>query len=394
MRIESILNEEFCNRLVISTSAIIGHQILITDAEGLVLASSDSTRLGTLHEASLDVIHTGKIMYHGDREAEEMEGTKPGMTLPICMDDVPIGTIGITGSPEETSQYAALIQQLSKLFLDFQSQQLTTIQRDNEKKNLIQEITTFDRHTRDIAVIKDSAWKLGFNLGERRKVLIIRVAHNDERNLSQAEKIQRQNHIMEYLSSVFSNRQDIVAAYDTEEYVIMAKVRNELEEETIIELAGKCMKLQERAAPGRFYIWIGMGKEADSVETLKASYEDALFALRVQAAWDISSRKILDVEDLMLEQMAVNLSDELCDKLWTERFEKMMSAKNSDEIAELVICWCRSKFNFSQTAKDMHIHKSTLLYRFDRIKELYGLDLHDFSKVIALYLLIIRRKLI
>ncbi|MGE6611568.1 sugar diacid recognition domain-containing protein [Peribacillus sp. NPDC076916] len=35
------------------TSEVIGHDVLITDKDGMILGSSDKSRIGTLHQASL-----------------------------------------------------------------------------------------------------------------------------------------------------------------------------------------------------------------------------------------------------------------------------------------------------------------------------------------------------
>ena len=65
----------------------------------------------------------------------------------------------------------------------------------------------------------------------------------------------------------------------------------------------------------------------------------------------------------------------------------------NDEVFLLIDHWCRSRFNFTQTAKEIHVHKSTLVYRFQRLQELYNLNLYDFDRICALYLLLIKKRL-
>ena len=124
MGISEVLNMEFCDKLVRSASLTIGHNVLLTDDCGVILASADNTRLGSLHEASLSVLKSGKMKYHGHSEAQRLSGTFPGVTIPILMGTQVVGTIGITGAPEEISRYALLIQQLAQLFLSFQQQRI------------------------------------------------------------------------------------------------------------------------------------------------------------------------------------------------------------------------------------------------------------------------------
>ncbi len=42
----------------------IGHDVLITDSFGYVVASNDPDRVDSLHEASLEVIQSARKIYH------------------------------------------------------------------------------------------------------------------------------------------------------------------------------------------------------------------------------------------------------------------------------------------------------------------------------------------
>ena len=49
--------------------------------------------------------------------------------------------------------------------------------------------------------------------------------------------------------------------------------------------------------------------------------------------------------------------------------------------------YINNRFNAVQTANDLFIHRSTLLYRLDRIKAQFGLDLED-KQISLLHLLL------
>ena len=134
------LNRGLCEKLVQSAALAIGHNVLITDERGCILSSSDKGREGSLHEASLEVIRTGQRAYHNNDSASKLAGTMPGMTIPLFMDTEVVGTIGITGSPQEISRYALLIQQMAQIFLTFQSQQQTSAQRASRRQELLRQI--------------------------------------------------------------------------------------------------------------------------------------------------------------------------------------------------------------------------------------------------------------
>lgn len=392
MEIKKVLDEEFCVKLVQSASLIIGHNVLITDENGYILASSDATRIGSLHEASLSVIASGKQAYHDRGAASRLAGTMPGTTIPLSMDEISVGTIGITGPPEEISQYAMLIQQLSQLFLSFQGRQQSSVQTNYQRQGLLREIIAFDRHTSDLSAIYTSAYEIGIDLNILRVVILIRAMTAKRAPHSGEELAALRGQISLILSKVFCDAQDFVCMESDTEYVVMAAFPSYEAAELQEKIEEKCRNFEKLAAQEHKKISIGIGSYAGSIEALQTSYKNARFALKVLESRNIQG-SYLFIDDAILEKLAVNLPDAICDEISSDFFQKILQAKNSEDTMQVIECWCRHKFHFSKTAEALHVHKSTLVYRFRRIQELFGLDLYDFDKVLALYLLNTRRRL-
>ena len=100
------------------TSAIIGLNIIITDAAGIVLGSGDQTRVGTFHEASVDVVAHQRVESHNAEQAARLQGVRPGMTLPIVHKDTVVGTVGITGTPDQVSRFGQLVKRQTEILLE------------------------------------------------------------------------------------------------------------------------------------------------------------------------------------------------------------------------------------------------------------------------------------
>ena len=86
-----------------STSRIVDHDIIITDEHGIIIGACEEERLGTLHEASLQVIKTRKQQSHDLESTKYLKGVKPGTTLPIELAGQIIGTVAIAGDPKEVT---------------------------------------------------------------------------------------------------------------------------------------------------------------------------------------------------------------------------------------------------------------------------------------------------
>ena len=394
MSTRTLLNQELCDKLVQSASLIIGHNVLMTDDTGHVLACNDPSRVGSLHEASLEVIRSGQKAYHDSSAAKRLAGTRPGMTIPLFMNASVIGTIGITGSPQEISRFAMLIQKMSQIFLSFQSQQQTSAQLDYQRQSLLREIVTFDRRTRAPSAVYGTAYELGVDLNLPRVAILAEIQPPEESRGSPRESDLYRSHVQiaETSAQLFSHPQDFICFQSNTELVLLAFLPGIHRRSGVEHILQKCESLEQLLSQDGSHVRIGIGSPADSLESLRQSYEEASFALRILQS-QVQPGSLLYIGDAILEQLAVLLPDPDCSELEALFFRPVFQSKNADEIAELVEHWCRSRFNFSRTAQSLHIHKSTLVYRFRRIQELYGLDLYDFDRVIALYLLNLKRRL-
>jgi len=385
--IRRVLDREMCDKLVQSSSLTIGRNVLITDEKGYVLASNMEGRAETLHEASLEVIRTGRTAYHDENAAAKLKGTRPGMTIPLLVDGQVIGTIGVSGEPQEVSRYAVLVQQMTQIFMSFQSRQQTYARVDYQQQNLLREIISFDERIRNASEIYSLAYELGLDLTLPRAAVLIKKDH--EPGKLEEGSVSKES-LRALITRTFSDKQDFICQQNDGVYVVLAYLKEGLKEKA--HLLSKCRQMEE-AYRKNDRLQIGIGSPADSLEELRRSYEDAGFALRVIRT-GVRKENCLAAEDLQLEVMAANLPEEVCRAVQESFPEDLFRVHRSQDSMELIDNWCRLGFHFTATAEALHIHKSTLIYRFQRIRDLYGLDLYDYQTVIPLFLLGIRRRLI
>lgn len=71
-----------------------------------------------------------------------------------------------------------------------------------------------------------------------------------------------------------------------------------------------------------------------------------------------------------------------------EKIGIILGEKNSQEMMDLIVHWCESKFNFAQTARLLNIHKNTLDYRFKKINSILEVDLQSFNDALAMYMVV------
>ena len=55
------------------------------------------------------------------------------------------------------------------------------------------------------------------------------------------------------------------------------------------------------------------------------------------------------------------------------------------ELEKTIRAWCESGFSLVETARRLHIHRNTLIYRLEKIKRLTGEDIHSFRACFNFY---------
>ena len=385
-----VLDKELCDKLVQAASLTIGCNVLITDETSRVVSSHDPRREGALHEASTEVVRTKQTTYHNKDAAMRLEGTMPGFTMPLFMEEEVIGTIGVTGSPQEVSRYVDLLQQMAQVFLGFYSQQQTSAQQDYRKQNLLREIVTFDKRIRDPAEVYNLAYEVGVDLNVPRVAILVK---NGQEGPKSADELDAANgKIQEVITRFFCDSQDFICHQNDTEYVVLTCLPDGMRGSSMEKVMQTSQEMEEAFRKVGRTVLIGVGSLASDLEDLRLSYENACFVVRILLT-KIRKDTCLSIDDLMLEKLAASLPENVCKEAETGVFGPILRAPNYEEIMEIIEHWCRLRFQFTRTAEALHIHKSTLVYRFRRIQEMYDLDLYDFDRVVALYLLDIRRKL-
>ncbi len=105
-----MLLEDLARELVESTSDLIGGRVLnVMNAEGVIIASTETDRVGSFHQGAFEAVRSGKVVnIHAD-ELERYPGSKEGCNMPLRINGAIIGVIGIYGNPDEIQDIAHLL---------------------------------------------------------------------------------------------------------------------------------------------------------------------------------------------------------------------------------------------------------------------------------------------
>jgi carbohydrate diacid regulator len=128
---------------------------------------------------------------------------------------------------------------------------------------------------------------------------------------------------------------------------------------------------------------VGVGQYYPGLAGLKKSYNDAKTALDI--GQKISDKeKVHHIADI---GMFVSLSEEVDFERKCELAHQILGDIISDkDLFKTLKIFLESNMNLTDAAKKLHLHRNTLIYRLDRIKEDIGLDPRKFSDAVQIKL--------
>ena len=366
-----MLSGTLAQQIAGETTEAIGYNVIITDAEGMVIGSGDTSRVGSFHEASIEVMRTRESAWHNPEEARALQGVRPGITLPLVIGDEAVGTVGITGSPRQVRRFGLVVRRQTEILLEESALVRSRLMRERALEDLVNEVAAFDPELVEPELVVSSAAELGFRLLLPRCVLLFDV-----------DGAATGPELLRVLRSVFHQHEDIVARRSAGRCAILApvdtrSVRNvESEARRAIRMAREALNLRLRVA---------ISPPADTVEKLRDCCSDTAEALwlgaRVQPA-----DSVLRVADLRAQQALAAIGHRVRGRLVEQELGGLRSAADWLQLRATVVNWCESGFNQVAAAKALNIHRNTLLYRLDKIERLVGRSWRDHRAMLSLYI--------
>ncbi len=366
---------------------ITGYAIIITDDKGIIIGADKENikRLGELHEASIEVMAQGRMKKHTEEDCKALKGTYPGITMPIAIHDDIVGSIGIKGESAEVERYGMLVKMIAEIMLKDRIEAESTHIKYENLQMLVTMIITSGGSELTESAIDNQGKLLGYNLSlERVPVLISRKEAVPE---SEKRRDMYETEVFHAIRKQFSNRQDIIVVMDAgyERYLVFTAIESRRDADNVYD---KCQAIQKELKENSgISVYMGIGRICNSIDTMKEGYERAAMLLD-SALLGLTDKVIVRITDIPLERMIMEAAEYYEGKNLENRIRNILQDKNSSMYMELILNWCESMFNFAETARRLGVHKNTLTYRFEKLKEDYGVDLHDFGATIAIYLCI------
>ncbi|RZU15492.1 carbohydrate diacid regulator [Kribbella rubisoli] len=385
-----MLSAPLAQQIARDTSEVIGYNVLITDDRGIVIGSGDASRLGSFHEASIEVLASQQAAWHTAAEAARLRGVKPGMTLPIVIDGEAVGTVGITGSPRQVRRFGLVVRRQTEILLQESVELRSRLLRERALEELVRDIGSFDEDVVDPAFLAARAKELGFDLTVPRTVIILEV---DEPAPAATDVTAVRPELLRTLRQAFSPS-DLVVVMTAGRFAVLPTLTTGHRREGAELLGpgdgGRRRELGEVAvraiASGHgFSSRAGVGGPAVGVVALREAYADAGDALRLGKECVPGGAAYL-IDELRGHQVLAAVGHRARARLLNLAAGELATHPDWLELRSTLIAWCESGFNLVRTAEALHIHRNTLIYRLEKVERLTGQPWRDHRATLTLYL--------
>ena len=146
-------------------------------------------------------------------------------------------------------------------------------------------------------------------------------------------------------------------------------------------------------------VWIGYSEAVDSFTKMSTAYQNGCMALKIGRIF-AGDEHVFWYDSLGIGRLIYQLPLELCDMFLQEVLGENADMNFDEETLNTINQLFDNNLNISETARQLYIHRNTLVYRLERIEKKLGLDIRSFedamlfriAMLVRAYVNVMRRK--
>lgn len=188
------------------------------------------------------------------------------------------------------------------------------------------------------------------------------------------------DYVMEFVKNLSDLKAgDFVTTVDEHSVVLVKDVSNitDEREEVLEDIANSLVDSIHMEAMVK--VRVGYGNVVTQIPELSSSFQEAKMALQVGRIF-YAEKDTISYSKLGIGRLIYQLPMSLCDMFIKEVFGDTIPDILEDEEAMSTIGkFFENNLNVSETARQLYVHRNTLVYRLERIEKAIGLDIRKFD---------------
>lgn len=187
----------------------------------------------------------------------------------------------------------------------------------------------------------------------------------------------KDNVVLETVRNLSVNTaRDFVTEVDEKSIVLVKDVREIESEEALMGMAK--MLVDNLHMEAMVKVRVGYGSQVGLLPEIARSYQEAKMALEVGRIFYVE-KDTISYANLGIGRLIYQLPSSLCRMFLREVFGEKLPEAFDEETMITIHKFFENNLNVSETARQLYIHRNTLVYRLERIEKALGLDIRKFE---------------
>jgi len=333
--------------LVSGISGVVPRRMGVIDKNKTIIACTEPQFIGTKHEVELP------------SSANSSQGLilSEGFTYKqINIKELQYYTTFCQGNDETAAGYVTL---LSSAVSNLQTVYDEKYDTSMFVKNIVMDnILQSDIHFK--------AKEFNLRMDVARVVFLVRTHHSDYRALN-------------ILGQMFAREEDFVISFSENDVVIVKELENKASFSDIKNLAE--VIVDELDKHSVVDVTVVVGSVANSLYEVTVSYRDAVVAREINKIFGTDG-KVVCYNKLGIGRLIYQMPTRLCSLFLKEVFNDGNLESLDSEMLATIEKFFECNLSISETARQLFIHRNTLMYRLEKVQRLTGIDIRRFDRAI------------
>lgn len=344
-----MLSNQLLHRTVQDIRNIAGFECAVWDARGICLVMT-SEKMSAL-EKKVKGFCTGE---KGSRQIDEQGGL-----FLICDEEEAVYVLGLLGAGPQLELAGAMgTSQLENLILASKERM--------DKNRFVQNLLLDNLLLVDVY---NQARKMRIPVELRRTVFLIEP------------KDEGDNLVMDTLKGLYATgTKDFVTAVDERNIILvkaLEKTEGNRELAQIARILVDTLNMEAMVS-----VRVSYGTIVNELKDVSRSYKEASMAMEVGKVFYVD-KHVFPYNELGIGRLIHQLPASLCEMFLKEVFEGEAAESFEEEELTTVFTFFDNNLNISETARRLHVHRNTLVYRLEKIQKKTGLDVRVFEDALT-----------
>lgn len=215
-----------------------------------------------------------------------------------------------------------------------------------------------------------------FHIEPAERVVFV-IEAEGKKDASKKDAFKKDTSIVETVKNMFGGSlQDFVIEVDEQSIVVVKDARELKDEESLQRVARMIVDNLHSEAMVR--VRAGYGNRVVKLQDITKSYQEAKMAIEVGRIF-YAEEEAFSYSRLGIGRLIYQIPMSLCEMFIREIFGEKMPDVFSEENLVTIHKFFENNLNISETARQLFVHRNTLVYRLERLEKELGLDIRKFE---------------